>query len=73
MSSPQCLDINMQVENEIDDIRTVTEKIKGFYESILVCFVKFKVFIRSGAGSSFMHKLVPRPAYHWHACNLYEI
>ena len=38
MSSPQCLDINMQVENEIDDIRTVTEKIKGFYVSILVIF-----------------------------------
>ena len=70
MSAPQCLGINMQEENEIDDIRTVTEKIKGFYVSVLVISLIIKVFIRSGAGSSFMPKLVPRLAYNWHAWDL---
>ena len=70
MSSPQCLDINMQEENEIDDIRTVTEKIKGVYVSVLVINLIIKVFIRSGAGSSFMPKLVPRLVCNWHAWDL---
>ena len=38
MSSPQCFDTNMHVENAVDDIRTATEKIKGFYVSVLVIF-----------------------------------
>ena len=64
MSSPQCFDINMQVENAIDDSRTVREKIKGFYVSILVINLKIKVFVPSGAGSiSFMPKLIPKLAY----------
>ena len=45
MSSPECLDINMKVENTIDDIRsTVREKIKGFYVSIFVIFKNYFFF-----------------------------
>ena len=64
MSSPQCFDINMQVENAIDDSRTVREKIKGLFVSILIINLKIKVFAPSGAGSiSFMPKLIPKLAY----------
>ena len=56
MSLHHCFDINMQVENAIDDSRTVrAEKIKGFYVSILVINLKIKGFIPSGAGSIRLH------------------
>ncbi|XP_078373915.1 uncharacterized protein LOC144657447 [Oculina patagonica] len=36
LNSPQCLDIDMQVEKTSEDIQTVTEKIKRYYDGIQI-------------------------------------